>query len=186
VSQVFGSADSLWWVALKTLLLYVTAMVGLRLGERRTLAEMSAFDFVAAVAVGAIVGRIPSARDSGYLAGAVTLVTLLLAHRLVGRLRSRPLLARLVDHSPRLLVVDGRVCEAELRRTGLTRIDLVGLLRQREVYDLSEVRYLIFEQGGGLSVVRRGTAEGDLLADVTAAVSADCGRPPAEGGADAD
>ncbi|WP_203935616.1 hypothetical protein [Planosporangium mesophilum] len=43
----------------KTLLLYATAVICFRVGERRTLAEMSAFDFVAAVAVGAIVGRFP-------------------------------------------------------------------------------------------------------------------------------
>lgn len=161
---LFGSTDDLGWVALKALLLYVTAVVGLRLGERRTLAEMSAFDFVAAVAVGAIVGRIPSARDSGYLAGAVTLVTILLAHRLVARLRLRPLFGRLIDHSPRLLVVDGRVREDDLWRSGLTRQDLNALLRQRGFESLAEIRYVIFEQRGGISVVRRG--DGDLLADV--------------------
>lgn len=166
MSEVFGSVGSLWWVAAKALLLYVTAVVGFRLGRRRTLAEMSAFDFVAAVAVGAIVGRIPSARGAGYLAGAVTLVTILVAHRLIARLRSSPAMARLIDHPPRLLIVDGRVREAELRRSGLTEADLAGLLRQRQIYDLSDVRYLIFEQRGRLSVVRAGAEDGDLLSDV--------------------
>lgn len=146
---------------------------------------MSAIDFVVAAAIGAIVGRVPSARDSGYLAGAVTLVAVLVAHHLVARLRLRPVLARLSDRSPRLLVVDGRICESQLRLSGLTRADLAQLLRQRQVYDFGEVRYLIFEHGGGLSVVRRGAAEGDLLAEVTAAVPEGCGRPPADRRADA-
>ena len=42
------------WIAGKAVLLYATAIVGLRLGKRRILAELSPFDFVAAVAVGAI------------------------------------------------------------------------------------------------------------------------------------
>jgi uncharacterized membrane protein YcaP (DUF421 family) len=45
-------------------MLYATAVIGLRFIKRRILAELSPFDFVAAVAVGAIVGRIPSAADS--------------------------------------------------------------------------------------------------------------------------
>src|SRR5205807_3827401 len=60
MDQLMGGGSELFWVALKALLLYVTAIGGFRLGERRTLAEMSAFDFVAAVAVGAIVGRVPN------------------------------------------------------------------------------------------------------------------------------
>ena len=71
------------WIAGKAVLLYATAIIGLRLGKRRILAELSPFDFVAAVAVGAIVGRIPSASDADYLAGAVTLIAVLFAHALV-------------------------------------------------------------------------------------------------------
>jgi uncharacterized membrane protein YcaP (DUF421 family) len=168
MSAVFGSAGAIWWVALKTLLLYVTAIVGLRLGERRTLAEMSAFDFVAAVAVGAIVGRVPNAHDAGYFAGAATLVTVLVAHRLITWLRYRPRLARLVDHAPRLLVVDGQVLDAAMRRSGLTRDDLYGLLRERGVQDLAEVRYVVFEQRGRVSVVPRTGTGGELLRDLAA------------------
>jgi uncharacterized membrane protein YcaP (DUF421 family) len=169
VSMVFGSLHDLWWVVVKSLLLYTTAVVCFRIGERRTLAEMSAFDFVAAVAAGAIVGRVPNAHDAGYLAGAATLITILLAHRLTARLRFRPLFAKLIDHPPRLLVADGKVLDAELRRCGLTRRDLYGLLRQHGVDELASVRFVVFEQRGQVSVVRRGAAPTDteLLRDLS-------------------
>jgi uncharacterized membrane protein YcaP (DUF421 family) len=166
--MVFGSPHDVWWVAVKTLLLYATAVACFRVGERRTLAEMSAFDFVAAVAAGAVVGRVPNAHDAGYLAGATTLVTVLLAHRLTARLRYRPLFARLIDHPPRLLIADGKVLDAELRRSGLTRQDLYGLLRQHGVDELASVRYAVFEQRGRVSIVRRGaTTDADLLRDLS-------------------
>ena len=78
--------EHLAWVAGKAGLLYATAIIGLRFGKRRILTELSPFDFVAAVAVGAIVGRIPSASDADYLAGAVTLIAVLFAHAVVSRL----------------------------------------------------------------------------------------------------
>ena len=170
MSHVFGSAGEMGWVALKALLLYLTAVIGFRVGHRRSLADMSAFDFVAAVAVGSIVGRVPNASDAGYLAGLATLVTVLVAHRIVAQVRQWLPLARLVDHPPTLLVADGRVLDAQLRRSGITRADLYGLLRQRGVHELDEVQYDIFEQRGQVSVVRRADpqvlARSDLMRDV--------------------
>src|SRR5262249_21332880 len=103
----------------------------------------------------------------GYLAGAATLITVLLAHRLIAQLRLRPRFARLIDHPPRLLVADGKVLDAELRRSGLTRQDLYGLLRQHGVDELASVRHVLFEQRGQISVVRGGPpTDTDLLRDL--------------------
>ncbi len=154
MDHLLGGGSELAWVAVKAFLLYVTAVFGLRLGQRRALADLSPFDFVAAVAVGSIVGRVPNATDASYLAGVITLAAVLVAHRCVTRLRRLPAVAELVDHVPRLLVAQGRVLEDELRRCGLTRADLDGLLRQRGVGDLAEVRFAVFEQRGQISVIR--------------------------------
>jgi uncharacterized membrane protein YcaP (DUF421 family) len=112
MDQLIGGAAQLGWVALKALLLDLTAIIGFRLGERRTLAEMFAFDFVAAVAVGAIVGRVPNSSTTSYIAGATTLVTIIVAHQIVSRLRQFPTTAALFDHPPRVLVADGPYCQA--------------------------------------------------------------------------
>jgi uncharacterized membrane protein YcaP (DUF421 family) len=163
--------EHLAWVAVKAGLLYATAIIGLRLGKRRILTELSPFDFVAAVAVGAIVGRIPSASDADYLAGAVTLIAVLFAHALVSRLRRYPSVARLVDQSPKIVVANGQVLEDGLRRSGLCRVDVESLLRQRGVHEVGDVEYLILEEGGKVSVVahsaRAARSEADLFSDVT-------------------
>jgi uncharacterized membrane protein YcaP (DUF421 family) len=162
--EIVGQGSSLGWVALKAALLFLTAVAGFRLSGRRTLAELSAFDFVAAVAVGAVIGRVPNSTTTSYVQGAVTLVTVLVLHNVVTRLRFLPRIALLVDHPPRLLVRDGQIQDRWLRRCGLTRDDLFGLLRQQGVVDLAEVRYVIFEQRGRVSVVLRSASpDGGLL-----------------------
>jgi uncharacterized membrane protein YcaP (DUF421 family) len=155
MNELIGGMSDLGWVAAKALLLYLTAVFGFRLGERRTLAEMSAFDFIAAVAVGAIVGRVPNANTTSYLAGAVTLITVLIAHRGVSKLRQFPSLALMFDHPPRVLISDGQILEPQMRRSGLTRDDLYGVLRQHGVLEVKDVHLVIFEQRGKLSVIRR-------------------------------
>jgi len=165
--------NHLVWVAVKAGLLYATAILGLRLGKRRLLAELSPFDFVAAVAVGAIVGRIPSAADADYLAGAVTLIAVLFAHALVSHLGRYSSVARLVDQSPRILVVRGKILEEGLRRSGLCQVDVESLLRQHGVREVGEVEYLILEEGGKVSIVAGGArvppSGTDLFSGVTRA-----------------
>jgi uncharacterized membrane protein YcaP (DUF421 family) len=171
MDHLIGGAGELGWVALKALLLYLTAVLGFRVGQRRTLADLSPFDFVAAVAVGSIVGRVPNANDTSYLAGLATLAAVLLAHWAVTRLRQFPGVAQLLEHAPRLLVAEGRVLEAELRRCGLTQSDLHTLLRRQGVADLSEVRFAVLEPRGQVSVIRqteRSCPEPDLVRDVVA------------------
>ena len=133
MSHLIGGPGELGWVALTAVLLYLTAVFGLRLGERRTLAQLSPFDFVAAVAVGAIVGRVPNAHDASYLHGLATLAAVLAAHWCLTRLRLLPGVTRVLEHRPRLLVAHGRVLDDELRRCGLTRNDLYGILRQHGI-----------------------------------------------------
>ncbi|WP_431271808.1 DUF421 domain-containing protein [Dankookia sp. P2] len=119
---------------------------------------------MAAVAVGAIVGRVPNAHDGSYLNGLATLATVLGAHSGLTRLRLRTGAARMLEHRPRLLVAEGRVQEDELRRCGLTRDDLDGLLRQQGIEELRLVRHLIFEPRGQVSIIRETAAASRMSA----------------------
>ena len=96
---------------------------------------------------------------------------MLFAHALVSHLRHYSGVARLVDQSPRILVANGKILQDGLRQSGLCRADVEGLLRQHGVHKVGEVEYLIFEEGGKLSVVadaaRALSSETDLFSHVT-------------------
>ncbi|GAA4512294.1 DUF421 domain-containing protein [Actinoallomurus oryzae] len=153
MSWLAGDWTHLGAVAGKAALMYVTAMGALRVGERRTLAQWTIVDSVAAVAVGAIVGRTAIASDQSFVTGAVALVTLVVMHRVVSGLRSQPLFRRLTDHRIRVLVAHGQVRRHQLMICGLTESDLLAQLRQRGVFELSDVRFVLYEAKGGLTVV---------------------------------
>jgi hypothetical protein len=69
VQELFGEPGGLGWVAVKAVLLFAVAVIGLRLGERRTLAQLSAFDFTVAVAIGSIIGRTVTAASTSFATG---------------------------------------------------------------------------------------------------------------------
>jgi uncharacterized membrane protein YcaP (DUF421 family) len=139
----------------KMALLVLTALVGLRLAPRRTLAELRIFDFVVAVAVGAIIGRTATSSSTSFLVGFAGLITLLVLHSVFGRLRFFPRLRRLLDHPVRELVCDGKIDHAAMRACQLTEDDLSGALRQQGVESLDEVHSVIYETQGTFTVRRR-------------------------------
>jgi uncharacterized membrane protein YcaP (DUF421 family) len=139
--------------ALKALALFITAAVAFRLTERRTIAEFTPFDWVTAVAVGAIVGRTATAADTSWLTGAAALVTLILAHAAVARLRFVPWIRRIVDPPVRVLIVEGEIQRANLRRCRLTDADLEAALRQHGYESPRQVHLAVFEAKGAVSVL---------------------------------
>jgi uncharacterized membrane protein YcaP (DUF421 family) len=160
-----GQTGELAGVAAKALLMYGTAVVGLRLAHRRTLSQWTAIDFAAAVAIGAVVGRTAIASGQSYLVGAVALVTLLAAHTVVTYGRANRWFAKAVDHRVRVLVDHGVLRRDQLRLCGLTEADVLAKLRERGVERLADLRYVLYETKGELTVVReRGDAnDGELV-----------------------
>jgi uncharacterized membrane protein YcaP (DUF421 family) len=170
-----GHWNDTWMVAAKAALLYATALAGLRFGTRRTLAQMSPFDFIAAVAMGAIIGRTSTSSTTSYATGAVAVVTMITVHRLVSLLRYQPAIRRLTDHRIRVLAADGHIRRHQLWICGLTEDDLHAALRQQGLSRLGQARLVLYERAGAITVVPSHHG-GDLI---KAALEQAAGPPPA-------
>ncbi|HEX6452337.1 MAG TPA: YetF domain-containing protein [Trebonia sp.] len=149
---------ALGWVAVKAVLIFAVAVIGLRLAERRTLAQLGASDFAIAVAVGAIIGRIV-ALPASFASSAVALVTLLVVHRVTAFASRHSRIARLIDYPTHVLIAWSEIQKRELLRAGLTAADLYPLLHQKGVDDLRQVRYLLWP--GQLSDVSASNSSAD-------------------------
>lgn len=163
MSWLIGHWGDLGFVAAKAALMYLVALAGLRMAQRRTLAQWTIIDFAAAVATGAIMGRTAVAQGQSFLFGAAALLTLVACHWVVSAARFRPWLAKAVDHRVRVLVHDGRLRTDQLRRCGITDSDLMSHLRQRGYHSLNGLRYVLYEPKGSLTVVTDDEGETDLV-----------------------
>lgn len=140
------------FAAVKALSLFLTAAVAFRVAQRRTIAEFTPFDWITAVAVGAIVGRVATASDTSWLTGASALLTLIAAHGVVSRLRFNDRFRRLIDPPVRVLISDGIIDEANLKRCQITHADLAAVLRQHGHAGPADVRLALFEARGSVSL----------------------------------
>jgi uncharacterized membrane protein YcaP (DUF421 family) len=153
VIHVLFDSHNVVGAAVKTSALFLTASVLLRFTERRTLAEFAPFDWIAAVAAGAIVGRAATATDTSWLTATAALICLLLAHAVVARLRFVPIIQKFIDPPLQVLIRDGRIDCRSLRRCGLTIADLNAVLRQHGHLNADQVHLAVFEAKGAISVL---------------------------------
>lgn len=126
-------------------------------------------------AIGAILGRTAVATGQSFLVGAAALLTILAAHWLVTFARYSPLLAKGVDHRVRVLVDHGQLRRDQMLLCGVTNNDLLSQLRQRGVGSVSELRYVLYETKGELTIVR------ELGADTADPPLVRCGLADAAG-----
>lgn len=158
---IVGHERMLVETAVKAALIYLVALLALRLAHRRTLSQWTAIDFSAAIAIGAIMGRTAVASGQSFAVGAVALATFLLAHTAASLARYWPLFAKLVDHRVRVLVDHARIRRGQLFICGVTENDLLAELRQAGVTSLDQLRYVLYETKGQLTLVRHDTDAAD-------------------------
>jgi uncharacterized membrane protein YcaP (DUF421 family) len=152
LTQLFDGWRPALYAAVKALALFATVATAFRLTLRRTIGEFTPFDWVTAVAVGAIVGRTATAAHTSWSTGAAALLALLAAHDAVARLRFIPWVRRLTDPPVRVLIRDGQLNEPNLRRCRLTHVDLDAILRAHGYRAPDEVSLALFESKGVVSV----------------------------------
>lgn len=139
-------------VLIGTIGVYVAVIALTRLSGVRSLAKMSSFDFAATVAVGSAVAS--TALGSTPLASGVLALALLYALQwTVARLRRRGLLGGLVDNRPLLLMAGSQLVEANLRQAGVSPSEVWAALRQAGVLRREDVRAVVLETTGDLSVL---------------------------------
>jgi uncharacterized membrane protein YcaP (DUF421 family) len=153
VHVLIGDLPTAGDVAIKTAAIFLTAAILFRFTERRTLAEFAPFDWIAAVAAGAIVGRAATATDTTWLQATTALLCLLAAHAVVARLRLIPAVCRFIDPPLMVLINDGEVNRRNLHRCGLTAADLAAVLREHGHSDAEGVHLAVLEAKGAISVL---------------------------------
>ena len=154
-------------VVVSTVGIYLAFLVLLRVVGQRALASMSSFDFAAAIAVGAVMGRSLLGYTPTLLAGVIGLTTLFALQVAFGLLRRTPRLQALMSNPPVVLLRDGRVLHHNLRAAHLIEDELREKLRLHGVRSYDDVACAVLERTGAMSVLRVGAPIApELLADV--------------------
>ena len=138
---------------LRTVILYLVLIIGVRLMGKRQVGQMEPSEFVVTMLV-ANLASIPM-QDEGIplFSGVVPILTVVGLELVLATLSFASLrLRRMLCGKPVILIEDGRILQQNLRSTRISADELTGHLRLKEVLDLKTVQYAILETNGDLSV----------------------------------
>jgi uncharacterized membrane protein YcaP (DUF421 family) len=146
--------ESVLTILLRSGLVYVAVLVGLRLSGKRELGQLTVLDFVVLLLIANAVQNAMVGPDTSVVGGLLAGATLLGLNGLLSYLRVRsPRLRRALVGSPTVLVMHGEMQVAAMRREGIDDDMLTAVLREHGLPDVSEVELVVLETDGAISVV---------------------------------
>ena len=138
---------------IRTILLYLVLIFGMRLLGKRQIGQLEPSEFVVAMLI-ADLASIPM-QDPGLPlhAGLVPILTVLgLELTLSGLVMRSVLFRRVFCGKPVILVENGKLLQKNMRSTRVSLDELTSHLREKGILDLNTVQYAILETDGELSV----------------------------------
>lgn len=151
--------STLLGILLRTTLVYLVILVGLRLSGKREIGQMTVFDLVVLLLISNAVQNAMVGTDTSLTGGILAAVVLLVLNGLIAHLRLHsPLLRRMVEGTPTLLVLHGEMISLHMRKEGIDEESLLAALREHGVTEISAVEMAVLEIDGSISVVPVGAS----------------------------
>jgi uncharacterized membrane protein YcaP (DUF421 family) len=133
---------------------YLFALLLTRLMGRKLISQMTYFDFLVGVSLGSLVANMSMGSQHNTTTASTALFVLSLLVIITDFAHIKSLIVRkIVNSEPVTLIDKGNIVEDNMRRTRLTIGELTMKLREKNVFNLSDVEFAIMETDGQLSVL---------------------------------
>lgn len=137
--------------------IYFILLVVLRLSGRRTVAQMTTFDFVLLLIIAETTQQALLGDDFSLINATILILTLFSVDIVLSYVKQwSPKIALILDGTPTVLIADGEVDERALARARVSIDDiLVAAREQQGLARLDQIKFAVLEADGGISIIPR-------------------------------
>src|SRR5580698_7875107 len=151
----FPGAPVLLQIAMRTGIIYLLVLVGVRLSGKREVGQMTPFDLTLLLLLSNSVQNAMTGPDTSLLGGAVAAATLLILNYLgagvaLGNRRMR----KMIEGEPSLLIHDGKVIESHMAKERVSMDELHRSLREHGLNSPDQVALAVLEVDGSISCLK--------------------------------
>lgn len=149
---IIDVVNTIW----RTTLILGILLVIARLLGRRTLSQLTFFDFVVGITIGNIAASIVSDKDANIYLLITSMTTASVWVIILNIISMKSLPARkLLEAQPLIVVYKGQILEDNLSKRFYNVNDLLELLREQGVFSPSEIEIALIETDGALSILKK-------------------------------
>lgn len=143
-------------VLIRTLIIYITLIVVMRLMGKRQIGELEISDLATTFLISEIASLPITDNELPLSHAIIPIITLLTLEVVISMLLSRfPKIKILLSARPATLIKDGMLSQKAMRDARLSFDELLSELRRQGVDDISQIKYAILEQNGNITVIQK-------------------------------
>jgi uncharacterized membrane protein YcaP (DUF421 family) len=142
---------------LRTVAVYGFLLVVFRILGKRSLAQITSFDFVLLLIVGEATQQALLGDDFSLTTAAVVIATLMALELALSLVKEySPSFDRLMESTPVIIVENGRPLQDRLQRERVDLSDIMQAARERHgIERLDQIKYAVLERSGGISIIAK-------------------------------
>lgn len=143
-------------VIVRGLIAFFTLLIFTRVLGKQQLSQLTYFDYILGITIGSIAATMTTdltIRAWPHFVGLLTWTAAVLGMKLIS-LKWR-YASKYLDGEPSVVIMNGQIMEEALRKMKHRVSDLMEELRNKGVFDLTEVEFAVLETNGQLSVLKK-------------------------------
>ncbi len=140
---------------LRAAAIYVILLVIFRISGKRSLAQITTFDFILLLIIGEAIQQALLGQDFSLTNAFVVIITLLGVDIGLSLLKGRSkTLERVVDDLPLVIVEDGRPLQERMDKARVDQSDVLTAARELQGLErMEQIKYAVLERSGGISII---------------------------------
>ena len=143
-------------ILIRSVIIYLIVVLAVRIMGKRQIGELNPHEFVITILISAV-ATIPIQESSIPLSYSVLPIMVFVSLEVLESAISIkfPAFSAFIDGKPVFVIKNGKIQQKELRKLRFSSEDLNDALRQKDIFDISEVENAIVETNGSLSVQKK-------------------------------
>jgi len=158
-----------WEMIMRVTVTFFVLLILARFMGKKQISQLTFFHYVTGITIGSIAGEIAGVSKTPLLDGLIAMIWWTFLTMLMSYIAFKSKKARIIlDDQPTIVVYEGKIVEASLKKLRLHLNDLSMMLREQSIFSIKDVHYAILETNGQLSVLKKAGQEAATKKDVNA------------------
>jgi uncharacterized membrane protein YcaP (DUF421 family) len=147
---------------IRAAVIYLILFIVFRIAGKRSLAEVTTFDFLLLLIISEAVSDALSNNDYSLTNATLLVVTLVGIDILISFLTERSqVFSKVVDSVPLILINNGKLLKDRMDKVRVSEEDLLQYARESQgVERLDQIKYAVLEKSGGVSIIPKQETSG--------------------------
>lgn len=145
---------------IRTIILYIVVTFAIRLMGKRQIGDMQPNELVVTLLISEIAAIPLQDNEQPVLVGVAAILVLIFLEIVISVLSMKSFFVRKILNGKSVVIIkNGTIDQQAMRDVRMTVIDLIELLRSKDVFNVSDVAFAVLEVNGNLSILLKKDAQ---------------------------